>query len=274
MTQTIGQRLKTEREGQRLTLEKVFEATRIRVQYLQALEADDVSMLPSPVQARGYLRNYAEFLGLDFESILEEMHAMSMQQASGKIIGPADETASTLQKNNELPDAKQVTPTLESLEKSAPIEEPALSLRDGFASQDSASLTVPIKPKPARRKKADSQPDPASAESPTKRRDRKKIEPESVPVVELEPEIVEAPIAPIQTVSQSENVEEILAPIETVSEPEPVAEKVVEQQQEEATPTDIGNTLWQTWLNRLGSVLSARAKRRTLIPNEATIIEN
>lgn len=98
MTQTIGQRLKIEREEQRLTLERVFEATRIRVPYLQALEADDLSVLPSPVQARGYLRNYAEFLGLDFESILEEMHALSTQPASAKMIGPADEIHSTHQK--------------------------------------------------------------------------------------------------------------------------------------------------------------------------------
>ncbi len=90
MTQTIGQRLKAEREEQRLTLEKVFEATRIRVLYLRALEADDLSVLPSPVQARGYLRNYAEFLGLDFDAILEEMHALNMQPASGKVVGPAD----------------------------------------------------------------------------------------------------------------------------------------------------------------------------------------
>ena len=41
MTQTIGQKLKHTREEQRLTLEKASESTRIRVPYLQALEADD-----------------------------------------------------------------------------------------------------------------------------------------------------------------------------------------------------------------------------------------
>ena len=90
MTQTIGQRLKAEREEQRLTLEKVFEATRIRIQYLQALEADDLSVMPSPVQARGYLRNYAEYLGLDVERILSELRAVHAQQAPGEVIGPAD----------------------------------------------------------------------------------------------------------------------------------------------------------------------------------------
>jgi cytoskeleton protein RodZ len=90
MMQTIGQRLKAEREEQRLTLEKVFEATRIRVQYLQALEADDISVMPSPVQARGYLRNYAEYLGFDVEQMLHELREMNAQQPSEEVIGPAD----------------------------------------------------------------------------------------------------------------------------------------------------------------------------------------
>src|SRR5690349_20362622 len=210
MIQTIGQRLKTEREEQRLTLEKVFEATRIRVPYLQALEADDLSRLPSPVQARGYLRNYAEFLGFDFESILEEMQTMNGQQASGKIIGPADETVAILPNNNELPVAEQLTPTPESLDllekKSTRMEEPASAFQDDLIKQESVSptLTVPIKAKPGRRKKADSTPKPAAADSPTKRRSRKKTEPESVPAVEFTPEIIEAPVHPVEAQTQPE----------------------------------------------------------------------
>src|SRR5688572_24563122 len=92
MTQTIGQKLKAEREARKLTLEKVFEVTRIRVPYLQALEEDNLSKVPSPVQARGYLRNYAEYLGLNFEQLLDEMRLSNLQQASGEVIGPADDT--------------------------------------------------------------------------------------------------------------------------------------------------------------------------------------
>ena len=276
MTQTIGQRLKAEREEQRLTLEKVFEATRIRVLYVQALEADDLSVLPSPVQARGYLRNYAEFLGLDFEQMLEEMHAMNVQQASGKVIGPADENASTPQKNHELPNVAQPLPTMESLvvleEKSVPIEEPVSLLPDELAIQNntSSSITIPIKPKPARRKKADSSPKPASADSPTKRRSRKKAEPESPSVVELKPETVEEPAAPVEIIPQPESVEESV-PVESV--PEPIIEEGIEKQQEETTSTDVSDNLWQTWMNRFGSVLSARMKRRTLISTETSIVE-
>jgi len=75
MTETIGQRLKRTREYRHLTLEKAAEATRIRVQYLQALEADDFSAMPSPVQARGFLRNYAQYLDLDLDQMVEELRA-------------------------------------------------------------------------------------------------------------------------------------------------------------------------------------------------------
>jgi cytoskeleton protein RodZ len=285
MTQTIGQRLKAEREEQRLTLERVFEATRIRVPYLQALEADDLSVLPSPVQARGYLRNYAEFLGLDFDAILEEMHAMNMQRTSGNVIGPADaEETSLPPKNHGLHHDQQVTPVLESLERSEekflPIQQPAPIPQDDPLGQSnsSSSITVPLKPKPARRKKKEvetTEMGPASLESPTKRRGRKKAQPEILPVVELKPEIGEEPVSPVETVSHSHDgqVEGPTIPIEPISEPEPVAQEVVETQSEESTPGDIGDNLWQTWLSRLGSVISARAKRRTLVPKEEISLE-
>jgi len=285
MMHTIGQRLKVEREEQRLTLEKVFEATRIRVQYLQALEADDLSVMPSPVQARGYLRNYAEYLGLDFGQLLDEMRVMTVQQASGEIIGPADDSSSTPQPANESLDIQPPTPTLEAPhvvdDKIALVEESASSLRDDSAGQDSASLsvTVPIKPKPVRRKKADSQPKPSSADSPTKRRGRKKVEPESIPVVESQsdwPSRVEEIITPVESVPQPNDVEEPVASIEA-TQPEQVVGEATELQQNAPQQTDVNDTasqVWQIWLNRFGSVLSARMKRRTLIQKESAVPEN
>ena len=67
MTQTIGQKLKQARQAQDLTLEKAAEATRIRAPYLQALEADDLSAVPSHVQARGFLRRNARTLAPERE---------------------------------------------------------------------------------------------------------------------------------------------------------------------------------------------------------------
>ena len=65
MDESIGAKLKQARELRRLTLQQVSETTKVRPHYLQALENDDLSAISSAAQARGFLRIYAEFLGLD-----------------------------------------------------------------------------------------------------------------------------------------------------------------------------------------------------------------
>jgi cytoskeleton protein RodZ len=66
----IGQKLKSQRELMGLSLDDVERHSHIRLHYLRALEEGDISHLPSPVQGRGMLSNYATFLGLDTEAIL------------------------------------------------------------------------------------------------------------------------------------------------------------------------------------------------------------
>jgi cytoskeletal protein RodZ len=70
MAETIGQQLKQAREAKNLTIQKVVQATHIRAYQIEVIEADDFESLPSPVQARAYLRLYAEFLGLTFDEII------------------------------------------------------------------------------------------------------------------------------------------------------------------------------------------------------------
>ncbi len=66
----IGDQLQTRRELLGLTLDDVERHTRLRQHYLVALEAGDIDSLPSPVQGRGMLNNYAVFLGMDPEPVL------------------------------------------------------------------------------------------------------------------------------------------------------------------------------------------------------------
>lgn len=66
---SIGEQLKQAREGRKLSLKQAVQATRIRSYYLEAMEADDFSAIPSSAQARGFLRLYAEYLGLNFEEL-------------------------------------------------------------------------------------------------------------------------------------------------------------------------------------------------------------
>jgi cytoskeleton protein RodZ len=70
MSEKIGRILQEAREAQGHTLEEVEKVTRIRAKFLEALEADNFAALPSATHARGFLRNYAQFLGLEPEQIL------------------------------------------------------------------------------------------------------------------------------------------------------------------------------------------------------------
>lgn len=67
----IGRTLKEARNRLGLTLEEAERSTRIRTHYLKALEDGELSSLPSQAQARGFLRNYSEYLGLDHQAILQ-----------------------------------------------------------------------------------------------------------------------------------------------------------------------------------------------------------
>lgn len=70
--ETIGQRLRQARESLGLSLDEAERTTRIRAQHLAALERDAFDALPSPVQARGFLKNYADFLHLDSGRLLQD----------------------------------------------------------------------------------------------------------------------------------------------------------------------------------------------------------
>lgn len=71
----IGHKLREARERLGLTLNEVERITRIRVHYLEMLEKGDIEAMPSIVQARGFLNNYAEFLGLNATAVLDDFAA-------------------------------------------------------------------------------------------------------------------------------------------------------------------------------------------------------
>jgi len=66
----VGSILRQAREARQLSLLQVAQALRIKPHYLEALERDDWDALPSPAHARGFLRVYATYLGLDAEDLL------------------------------------------------------------------------------------------------------------------------------------------------------------------------------------------------------------
>ena len=71
----IGTALQDARTRKGLSLPDAAEATRIRVKFLAALEAERFGELPADVYARGFLRTYAEYLGLDGDILVSELNA-------------------------------------------------------------------------------------------------------------------------------------------------------------------------------------------------------
>jgi cytoskeletal protein RodZ len=71
-TESIGAMLRQEREARELSLQDVQEATKITVQNLSALEEDKFDYFPNRVYARAFLRDYANYIGLDSAALLTQ----------------------------------------------------------------------------------------------------------------------------------------------------------------------------------------------------------
>jgi len=65
----IGEVLKNERVNQGVTLEDVHNETKISPYVLQRIEQGVLDGLPHPVYVKGFIKSYAEFLGLDAEEL-------------------------------------------------------------------------------------------------------------------------------------------------------------------------------------------------------------
>ena len=77
----IGEALRSAREAQGRSLDEAAVATRIRSSYLQALEDEQFGELGGSVYAKGFLRSYAGYLGVDPAPLLEAYRAQERPEA-------------------------------------------------------------------------------------------------------------------------------------------------------------------------------------------------
>jgi hypothetical protein len=68
----IGSTLREARMRSRIDIIEVEKATKIRAKYLRALENEEWDVLPGPVYAKGFLRTYGDYLGLDSRMLIDE----------------------------------------------------------------------------------------------------------------------------------------------------------------------------------------------------------
>lgn len=95
----IGDVLRTERERRRVSLDAVERGTLIRRDFLELIDADRLDRLPSGAYAKGFIRSYATFLGLDavpFVKAYEEHYAQ-----------PEPELASVVRRGVRVPPDRQ-----------------------------------------------------------------------------------------------------------------------------------------------------------------------
>ena len=77
----VGHLFKNKRKDLNLTLKDVENSTSIRVGYLEAIEEGSIHQFISGIYAIGFMKQYASFLGIDFDGIVREIpHAFKLPQ--------------------------------------------------------------------------------------------------------------------------------------------------------------------------------------------------
>ncbi len=71
MTRTLGETLRQARLDSGRSTQDAARDTRIRKTYIEALEGDDLNTLPASVYTRGFVRTYAEYLGLNPQAMVD-----------------------------------------------------------------------------------------------------------------------------------------------------------------------------------------------------------
>src|SRR5882757_379128 len=66
----FGEELRREREIRGISLKEIADATKISRRFLEAIERNDHKTLPAPVFTRGFVREYARYLGLNADDMV------------------------------------------------------------------------------------------------------------------------------------------------------------------------------------------------------------
>ena len=83
MSQTIGQTLQKEREQRGLSIADVAHDTRIHVDTIRGLEADDYSVFSSTTYARSFLQLYSRHLEVDADAALQDFDSVAENLSNG-----------------------------------------------------------------------------------------------------------------------------------------------------------------------------------------------
>jgi len=91
--ESFGAWLQREREMREISLREIADTSKISLRYLQALEDERFDLLPAQVFAKGFLRQYARYVGLDPEETVNFYLAASRSEAEEADSQPASAPA-------------------------------------------------------------------------------------------------------------------------------------------------------------------------------------
>lgn len=85
-TQTIGDVLHAQRTAKHISLERLSDVTKIPVEHLKCLEANDFDHLPSATYVKGYIRAMARELSLDPDPLLSILRRDYKESVRGALL--------------------------------------------------------------------------------------------------------------------------------------------------------------------------------------------
>ena len=80
--EVIGEKLKTSREEKGLSLDEVSEDLKISVKDLENIESGNRKAFQDVFTLKQYIRDYAKYLGLDYENLVEEFNEFIFEYTS------------------------------------------------------------------------------------------------------------------------------------------------------------------------------------------------
>lgn len=89
--QSVGEKLKNARLEKNISLDEVYQQTKIHPQVLEALEQDRAHNFLSLLYVKGFLRTYAQYLGINSEELIKEyLQSQKPQAAHSSIEVPVE----------------------------------------------------------------------------------------------------------------------------------------------------------------------------------------
>jgi cytoskeletal protein RodZ len=81
----IGELLREAREACGMTLQQASEVTKVRIKYLEAIESGEFAVIPGEVYLKGFIRTYADCLGLDGAQVLLQYNELRSARDSAAL---------------------------------------------------------------------------------------------------------------------------------------------------------------------------------------------